>query len=69
MAGLRKIEYGLPSGNDALTVRLGIEKGIFEDEGLDLSARIVFGGPELAAAYDSGDISIGGIGSPSGLTW
>jgi NitT/TauT family transport system substrate-binding protein len=67
MAGLRKIEYGLPSGNDALTVRLGIEKGIFEAEGLDLSARIIFGGPELAAAYDTGEIPIGGIGSPSGL--
>lgn len=67
MAQLRKIEYGLPSGNDALAVRLGIEKGIFEAEGLDLSARIVFGGPELAAAYDSGELKIGGIGSPSGL--
>ncbi len=67
MAGLRKLEYGLPSGNDALTVRFGIEQGIFEAEGLDLSARIIFGGPELAAAYDTGDIPIGGIGSPSGL--
>lgn len=67
MAALRKIEYGLPSGNDALTVRLGIARGIFEAEGLDLSARIVFGGPELAAAYDSGELPIGGIGSPSGL--
>lgn len=68
MAKLKKIAYGLPSGNDALTVRFGIENGIFETEGLDLSAQIVFGGPELAAAYDSGDIPIGGIGSPSGLT-
>ena len=67
MARLRKIEYGLPSGNDALTVRLGIEKGIFEAEGLDLSVRIVFGGPEGAAAYHSGDLPIGNIGSPSGL--
>jgi ABC-type nitrate/sulfonate/bicarbonate transport system substrate-binding protein len=67
MARLRKVDYGLPSGNDALTVRLGIDKGIFAAEGIDLRARIVFGGPELAAAYDSGDIPIGGIGSPSGL--
>lgn len=64
---LRKLEYGLPSGNDALTVRFGIEKGFFEAEGLDLSTRIIFGGPDLAAAYASGDIPIGGIGSPSGL--
>jgi NitT/TauT family transport system substrate-binding protein len=67
MTGLRKVEYGLPSGNDALTVRFGIEQGIFETEGLDLTARIVFGGPELADAYDTGEIPIGGIGSPSGL--
>ena len=51
MTRLRKLEYGLPSGNDALTVRLGIEKGLFEAEGLDLSVRIVFGGPELADAF------------------
>lgn len=67
MAGLRKLEYGVPSGNDALTVRFGIEAGIFEAEGLDLSVRIVFGGPELAAAFSSGDLPIGSIGSPSGL--
>ncbi len=29
--------------------------------------RIVFGGPELAGAFDSGDLAIGSIGSPSGL--
>jgi NitT/TauT family transport system substrate-binding protein len=67
MAALRKLEYGVPSGNDALTVRLGVEKGIFEAEGIDLSTRIVFGGPELAAAFSSGELAIGSIGSPSGL--
>ncbi len=67
MTGLRRIEYGVPSGNDALTVRFGIEAGIFEAEGLDLSVRIVFGGPELAEAFSTGDLSIGSIGSPSGL--
>ncbi|MDP6689095.1 MAG: hypothetical protein QF384_06335, partial [Alphaproteobacteria bacterium] len=67
MAALRKLEYGVPSGNDALTVRLGVEKGIFEAEGIDLSTRIVFGGPELAAAFSSGELAIGSIGSPSDL--
>jgi NitT/TauT family transport system substrate-binding protein len=67
MAGLRRIEYGVPSGNDALTVRFGIKVGTFEAEGLDLSVRIVFGGPDLAQAFSSGDLSIGSIGSPSGL--
>jgi NitT/TauT family transport system substrate-binding protein len=65
MTQLRKIEYGVPSGNDALTVRFGIEQGLFEAEGLDLSVRIVFGGPELAAAFGSGDLPVGSIGSPS----
>ncbi len=67
MAGLRKIDYGVPSGNDALTVRFGIENGIFEAEGLDLRMRVVFGGPEIAAAFDSGEVQIGSLGSPSGI--
>ena len=67
MGQLRKIEYGVPSGNDALTVRFGIAQGIFEDEGLDLSMQIVFGGPELAEAFHTGDLPIGSLGSPSGI--
>lgn len=67
MKRLRKIEYGVPSGNDALTVRFGIAAGIFADEGLDLSIRTIFGGPEIAAAFDSGDVPIGSLGSPSGI--
>jgi NitT/TauT family transport system substrate-binding protein len=67
MAELRKIEYGVPTDKCALTVRLGIEKGFFEAEGLDLSVRIVFGGPELAAEYESGGLQIGQIGSPPGI--
>lgn len=67
MSALKKVRYGVPSGNDALTVRFGIEQGIFETEGLDLSMQIVFGGPPLAAAFDSGEIAIGSLGSPSGI--
>lgn len=67
MARLRRIEYGVPSGNDALTVRFGIERGLFEAEGLDLSTRIVFGGPDLAAAFGSGALPVGSLGSPSGI--
>jgi len=67
MARLRHIKYGVPSGNDALTVRFGIEQGIFEREGLDLSMEVVFGGPEIATAFDSGDVPIGSLGSPSGI--
>ena len=38
MAGkqaLRTVQYGAPTDKCAVTVRLGIEKGIFEEEGLD----------------------------------
>jgi len=64
---LRKVEYGVPTDKCAVTVRLGIKKGIFEAEGLDLSVKVVFGGPEIAAAYDSGELQIGEIGSPPGV--
>lgn len=64
MAALRKVEYGVPTEKCANTVRLGIEKGIFEEEGIDLSIRIVFGGPELVEAYNGGALAIGEMGSP-----
>lgn len=61
---LRKVEYGTPTDKCAITVQLGIRKGIFEAEGLDLSVRTVFGGPQIAEAYDSGALEIGEMGSP-----
>jgi hypothetical protein len=50
MTALRKITYGVPSGNDALTVLFGIACGRFAAAGIDLSIKVVFGGPEIAAA-------------------
>ncbi len=67
MTKLTKIEYGTPTDKSADTVRLGIEQGIFEEEGLDLSVKVVFGGPEIAAAYESGELRIGEIGSPPAI--
>lgn len=67
MAALRKVEYGAPTDKSADTVRLGIEKCIFEEEGLDLSVKVVFGGPEIAAAYGSGELLIGEMGSPPAI--
>lgn len=64
---LRPVVYGAPTDKCAVTVRLGIEKGIFEAEGLDLSVRVIFGGPEIAAAYDSGELEIGEFGSPPAI--
>jgi NitT/TauT family transport system substrate-binding protein len=65
---LMKLEYGIPSDKEAIQLRLGIERGFFIDEGLDLSLRVVFGGPEIAAQYDSNSLKIGELGSPPATT-
>ncbi len=67
MTTLRKVDYGAPTDKSADTVRLGVEQGIFEEEGLDLSVKVVFGGPEIAAVYESGELRIGEIGSPPAI--
>lgn len=63
-----KLDYGVPTDKEGLQVRLGVERGFFRDEGLDLNVRIIFGGPEIAAAYDSGELKVGELGSPPGTT-
>jgi NitT/TauT family transport system substrate-binding protein len=63
-----RLEYGIPTDKIGLELRLGIEKNFFRDEGVDLSLRVVFGGPEIAAMYDSGRLKIGEIGSPPATT-
>src|SRR4051812_25141982 len=63
-----QLDYGVPTDKCAVSVRMGIEKGFFRDEGIDMKVRVVFGGPPLAAAYDSGQLMIGEIGSPPGVT-
>ncbi len=62
------ISYGVPTDRCGLQLRLGIEKGFFREEGIDLSLRVVFGGPEIAAEIDSGRLRIGELGTPPGLT-
>src|SRR5215203_1592457 len=59
-----KVEYGAPTDKDAIVVRFGIYKGFFRREGIELSLRVIFGGPQLAAAYDAGVLNVGEIGSP-----
>ena len=34
------VEYGIPTDKEALPLRLGIERGFFRDEGLDLSLKV-----------------------------
>jgi NitT/TauT family transport system substrate-binding protein len=62
------IEYGIPTDKEALQVRLGIDRGFFREEGLDLQLKVVFGGPEIARAYDTGALKIGELGSPPATT-
>ena len=63
-----KVEYGIPTDKEALPLALGAERGFFRDEGLDFSLKVIFGGPEIAAAYASGALAIGELGSPPALT-
>ena len=61
------IDYGVPTNRCGLQIRLGIEKGFFRDEDVDLTVRIVFGGPEIAAELDCGRLPMGELATPPGL--
>lgn len=63
-----KVEYGIPTDKEAIQLRLGIERGLFREQGLELSLRVVFGGPEIAALYSSGELKVGELGSPPATT-
>jgi NitT/TauT family transport system substrate-binding protein len=64
MGELRKLIYGTPTDKSGIAVRMGVEQGFFRDIGIDLDIQTIFGGPPLAAAYDSGAFVFGQIGSP-----
>jgi len=64
----QSITYGVPTDRCGLQLRLGIEKGFFREEGVDLRLQVVFGGPEIAAELDAGRLRIGELGTPPGLT-
>ncbi len=63
-----RVAYGIPTDKEAIQLRLGIERGLFRSEGLDLSLEVVFGGPEIASRYDAGTLKIGELGSPPATT-
>ena len=63
-----RLEYGIPTDQSGLAVRFGIANGFFADAGIDLSMRTIYGGPELAEAIGSGEVPIGELGSPPGIT-
>ena len=47
---------------------MGIEKGFFREQGIELDLRVVLGGPEIAAELDAGRLRVGELGTPPGLT-
>jgi len=65
---LTTIDYGIPTDKEGIQLRLGVEKGFFRDEGVDLNIKVVFGGPEIAASYDAGTMIVGELGSPPATT-
>jgi ABC-type nitrate/sulfonate/bicarbonate transport system substrate-binding protein len=62
-----RLIYGIPTDKEAVQIRLGVSKGFFEEEGINLELKVIFGGPEIARAYDDGSIVIGEIGSPPAI--
>ncbi|WP_413725922.1 ABC transporter substrate-binding protein [Sodalis sp. RH16] len=64
----RSIIYGAVTHHTAILSRFGMQAGFFVREGINLTVQTVFGGPEMAAAVESGAVHIGEVGTPPGLT-
>ena len=56
---MRKLSYGTATNKSAPNVRFGIEKGFFREEGIDLDIHLIYGGPQLARAFEAGEGEIG----------
>ncbi|WP_213989205.1 ABC transporter substrate-binding protein [Sodalis sp. dw_96] len=64
----RSVIYGSVTRHAAVLSRFGAQAGFFAREGIDLTIKEVYGGPEMAAAVESGEVHIGEVGTPPGLT-
>jgi ABC-type nitrate/sulfonate/bicarbonate transport system substrate-binding protein len=64
----RAFTYGAVTNHTAILSRFGVEAGFFAREGIDLNVKTVFGGPEMSAAVESGEVHVGEVGTPPGLT-
>jgi NitT/TauT family transport system substrate-binding protein len=60
-----KLTVGLVPIADAAPIQLGIEKGFFAQEGLDVEVRTAQGGAEIVAQAISGDVQVGFSNTPS----
>lgn len=64
----RTFTYGSVTKYSAVLSRFGVQAGFFAREGIDLTVRNVFGGPEMSAAVERGEVDVGEVGTPPGLT-
>lgn len=65
---MKTIVYGAVTDHTASLTRFALTKGFFQDAGIDLILKTVYGGPEMAAAVERNDVQIGEVGTPPGLT-
>jgi NitT/TauT family transport system substrate-binding protein len=64
----RRFTYGSVTNHSAILARFGVARGVFAGAGIDLTVKTVFGGPEMAAAVERGEVDVGEVGTPPGLT-
>lgn len=63
--GSVKIRYGeINLGERAIPVYLGVKKGFFSEQGIELEIRRFNGGRELMTAGAAGEVDVGSIGTP-----
>jgi NitT/TauT family transport system substrate-binding protein len=66
--GRAKVTVGLIPIADVAPVYLGIEKGFFEEEGLEVETQVAQGGAEIVPQVLNGDVEIGFSNTPSLLS-
>ncbi|MBN9026282.1 MAG: ABC transporter substrate-binding protein [Rhizobiales bacterium] len=64
----RSFRYGAVTKHAAVLARFGAEAGFFAREGITLTIENVYGGPEMSAAVERGEVDVGEVGTPPGLT-
>jgi ABC-type nitrate/sulfonate/bicarbonate transport system substrate-binding protein len=63
--GTVKVRFGeISVGERSIPIRLGVEKGFFVRQGIDLVVRNFNGGSELMTAAAAGEIDAGNVGTP-----
>jgi ABC-type nitrate/sulfonate/bicarbonate transport system substrate-binding protein len=66
--GRAKVTVGLIPIADVAPIYLGIEKGFFEEEGLEVETQVAQGGAEIVPQVLNGDVEIGFSNTPSLLS-